>query len=285
MLEAHFAGDSQKNGPAAIPLPDCSLQEAEAFLCYLYHLPTDVQLNPDSARAIVKLAHKFDVGTALQQCDEFLAHHMKQMPLWDCGRDALEWALFAQQYHLPLLEAEAVHHIVQNFVEAERQEGFNELGQGDQTDVLLVLDTKEELPAHALYLSANSSVFSGMLEEQLTSTAKDKLPVKIPLPDCSLQEAKTFLCYLYRKDAQLTSDSAKYIVKLAHKFDMGVDSNKEILKLALFAHQYHLEKSEEKAVQSIAERLSDMDALEDFDKLNLQLLRRITKVVARKKYY
>ncbi len=48
----------------------------------------------------------------------------------DCGRDALEWALFAQQYHLPLLEAEAVHHIVQNFVEAERQEGFNELGQG-----------------------------------------------------------------------------------------------------------------------------------------------------------
>ncbi len=82
MLEAHFAGDSQKNGPAAIPLPDCSLQEAEAFLCYLYHLPTDVQLNPDSARAIVKLAHKFNVGTALQQCDEFLAHHMKQMPLW-----------------------------------------------------------------------------------------------------------------------------------------------------------------------------------------------------------
>lgn len=94
----------------------------------------------------------------------------------------------------------------------------------DQTDVLLVLDTKEELPAHALYLSANSSVFSGILEEHFTSTAKDKLPVKIPLPDCSLQEAETFLCYLYRKcaDAQLTTDSAKSIVKLAHKFDVGV---------------------------------------------------------------
>ncbi len=124
----------------------------------------------------------------------------------------------------------AVRGLVKDVISTENVphlKGFTSLFK-DQTDVLLVLDTKEELPAHALYLSANSSVFSGMLEEHFTSTAcicaKDKLPVKIPLPDCSVQEAETFLCYLYRKyaDPQLTTDSAKSIVKLAHKFDVGV---------------------------------------------------------------
>ena len=47
----------------------------------------------------------------------------------DCGKEALQWALFAQQYHLDLLEAEAVHHIVKNFVEVESLEGYDELSQ------------------------------------------------------------------------------------------------------------------------------------------------------------
>jgi hypothetical protein len=82
MLETHFASDSQSTSPATIPLPDCSLQEAQKFLCYLYAIPTDAQLTPESARAIVKLAHKFDVQMALKQCDAFLAQHAKHMPLW-----------------------------------------------------------------------------------------------------------------------------------------------------------------------------------------------------------
>ena len=73
VLEAHCSSRSHINCPARIPLPDCSLQEAEIFLCYLYRTRADAQLTPTSARAIVKLAHKFDVKVALEQCDEFLA--------------------------------------------------------------------------------------------------------------------------------------------------------------------------------------------------------------------
>ena len=45
------------------------------------------------------------------------------------GKEALQWALIAQQYHPDLLEAEAVHHIVKNFVEVESLGGYDELSQ------------------------------------------------------------------------------------------------------------------------------------------------------------
>lgn len=91
----------------------------------------------------------------------------------------------------------------------------------DLTDVLLVLTSGEKLPAHAAYLAAYSSVFSGILEAHSASRSST---ASIPLPDCSLQEAEIFLCYLYRMraDAQLTPKSALAIVKLAHKFDVRV---------------------------------------------------------------
>lgn len=92
------------------------------------------------------------------------------------------------------------------------------------TDVLLMITSGEELPAHAAYLTAYSSVFSGVLEAHCSSRSHNNCPARIPLPDCSLQEAEIFLCYLYRTraDAQLTPTSTRAIVKLAHKFDVKV---------------------------------------------------------------
>ena len=89
---------------------------------------------------------------------------------------------------------------------------------------MLLISTGEELPAHAAYLSAYSTVFAGILEAHYTSSIHDKRTARIPLPDCSLQEAQIFLCYLYRmrSDAQLSSQSARAIVKVAHKFDVRV---------------------------------------------------------------
>ena len=48
-------------------------------------------------------------------------------PLQDCGKEALQWALFAQQYHLDLLEAEAVHHIVKKLLRWSRWRGMMSL--------------------------------------------------------------------------------------------------------------------------------------------------------------
>lgn len=96
----------------------------------------------------------------------------------------------------------------------------------DQTDVLLVLDSSEILPVHALYLVAHSSIFSGILDDHFTGEGhrKFKTPTSIPLPDCSQGEAEMFLCYLYRVRAkpELTPESARCIVKLAHRFDVRV---------------------------------------------------------------
>lgn len=94
----------------------------------------------------------------------------------------------------------------------------------DQTDVILGLNSGDKLPVHALYLAACSSVFSGILEDHFASGDHKKSPTSIPLPDCSQDEAETFLCYLYRmrNNAQLTPESARSIVKLAHKFDVRV---------------------------------------------------------------
>ncbi|KAK9905060.1 hypothetical protein WJX75_008882 [Coccomyxa subellipsoidea] len=67
-------------------------------------------------------------------CDEFLAKeaaiNIRTNILWACGREALEWALFAQQYHLDLLKAEAARYIMKNYLEVETLKGFEELGQG-----------------------------------------------------------------------------------------------------------------------------------------------------------
>ena len=103
----------------------------------------------------------------------------------------------------------------------------------EQTDVLLVLDSSETLPVHALYLAAYSSVFSGILEDHFTGEDHRKSPTRIPLPDCSQGEAEMFLCYLYRmrNNPQLTPESARAVVKLAHKFDvqMALDQCDEYL--------------------------------------------------------
>ena len=82
ILEDHFSSEDHKKSPTSIPLPDCSREEAEAFLCYLYRMRTNPQLTPENARGVVELAHKFDVQMALDQCDEYLAQHAKHMPLW-----------------------------------------------------------------------------------------------------------------------------------------------------------------------------------------------------------
>jgi hypothetical protein len=73
ILEDHFSSKDHKKSPTSIPLPDCSQQEAEMFLCYLYHVRAKPELTPVSARSTVRLAHKFDVRVVLEQCDEYLA--------------------------------------------------------------------------------------------------------------------------------------------------------------------------------------------------------------------
>ena len=73
ILGDHFTGEGHRNSPTRIPLPECSPGEAKMFLCYLYRMRAKPELTPESARSIVKLAHKFDVRVALEQCDEFLA--------------------------------------------------------------------------------------------------------------------------------------------------------------------------------------------------------------------
>ncbi|BDA49780.1 hypothetical protein COCOBI_14-4000 [Coccomyxa sp. Obi] len=134
ILEAHYTSSIHDKRTARIPLPDCSLQEAQIFLCYLYRMRSDAQLSPQSARAIVKVAHKFDVRVALEQCDAFLAQqaaiNIRTNSLWACGKEGLEWALFAQQYHLDLLQEETACYIMNNYLEVETLEMFEELGQG-----------------------------------------------------------------------------------------------------------------------------------------------------------
>lgn len=91
-------------------------------------------------------------------------------------------------------------------------------------DVMLLISTGEELPAHAAYLAAYSTVFAGILEAHYASSTHDKRIARIPLPDCSLQEAQIFLCFLYRmrSEAKLCPKSARAVVKVAHKFDVRV---------------------------------------------------------------
>ena len=63
-------------------------------------------------------------------------------------------------------------------------------------DVLLVLDSKQELPVHSAFLAAHSSV----LCEILTATKPEDGVValrRVPLPDCSEQAVNALMLCLY----------------------------------------------------------------------------------------
>lgn len=88
-------------------------------------------------------------------------------------------------------------------------------------DVLLVLDSKEELPVHSTFLCAHSSVFC----EISTSTSPEDgalVPRRLPLPDCTEAAVNALLLCLYAQDAihHLSLRSAQHVTKLAHKFGL-----------------------------------------------------------------
>ena len=64
-------------------------------------------------------------------------------------------------------------------------------GFTDNADVLLILDTGEELPVHSALLCAHSQTFYDILS---TSSAEDER--RLPLPNCDKKEAVVFLQYL-----------------------------------------------------------------------------------------
>ncbi len=87
-------------------------------------------------------------------------------------------------------------------------------------DVLLTLDSGEELPVHSAFLFAHSQTFFDIL-----STSSAEAPQRLPLPNCNKHEALVFLSYLYAANPAgvLSCDieHAKIVAAFAHKFAMA----------------------------------------------------------------
>lgn len=66
----------------------------------------------------------------------------------------------------------------------------------DSADVLLVLDSGEELPVHSTFLSARSDVLSNMLSLKRQNEGK----LQLPFPNCCKESACALLKYLYALD-------------------------------------------------------------------------------------
>ncbi len=91
-------------------------------------------------------------------------------------------------------------------------------GLARSADVLLVLDSGEELPVHSAFLTAHSNLFCDMLSVARKSAEKAKLPVT----DCSKDSAVALLNYIYDTgfgDREQV-DKAQEIVHLADKLGM-----------------------------------------------------------------
>ena len=94
-----------------------------------------------------------------------------------------------------------------------KPEGFTETA-----DVLLVLDSGEEFPAHSAFLSAYSETLCNMLRT-ITPTEKETAVLRLPFPDCTKEAAKAFLLYVYADNGSqiLSSRSAELVSTLAHR--------------------------------------------------------------------
>lgn len=102
-------------------------------------------------------------------------------------------------------------------------------GFANSADVVLVIDSGEELPVHSPFLAARSDILNDMLSIQRSS--KERL--RLPFPCCSKEEACALLKYIYvmdRSDSDVTDDAPK-IMELAHRYNMGelLDSIKRAL--------------------------------------------------------
>ncbi|EIE21114.1 hypothetical protein COCSUDRAFT_48284 [Coccomyxa subellipsoidea C-169] len=86
-------------------------------------------------------------------------------------------------------------------------------------DAILILDTGEELPAHRQVLALKSEVFCGICESAPSSTGPEN-KLHIPLPDCSSEEARIFLDFIYNNTPVSDPPAAESLTKVAHKFNV-----------------------------------------------------------------
>ncbi|KAK9908499.1 hypothetical protein WJX75_008724 [Coccomyxa subellipsoidea] len=104
-----------------IPLPDCSSKEARIFLDFIYN-NTPVS-DPLAAESLTKVAHKFNVKSALQYCDNFLAQKADEDESFlqltsrrdPASRSVLDWAVMANMYSLRKLTARCELYIMKHF--------------------------------------------------------------------------------------------------------------------------------------------------------------------------
>lgn len=93
-------------------------------------------------------------------------------------------------------------------------------GVVDSADVLLILDSGEEMPVHSAFLCAHSQTFYEIL-----SASKAEGQRRLPLPSCDLKAALVFLQYLYAADTgellKTNEQSARCVAAFAHKFAMA----------------------------------------------------------------
>ena len=89
-------------------------------------------------------------------------------------------------------------------------------------DILLVLDSKKELPAHSTMLLAHSEVLCDMLTVLKAADTASTVR-RFPFPDCSEAEASAFLAYLYAEDRSnvLSTHSAELVSSVAHKYGLA----------------------------------------------------------------
>ncbi|BDA45051.1 probable BTB/POZ domain-containing protein At3g56230 [Coccomyxa sp. Obi] len=86
-------------------------------------------------------------------------------------------------------------------------------------DAILILDSGEKLPAHRQVLSLKSEVFCGICESAPAETGPES-KLHIPLPECSLEEARIFLDFIYNNTPVSDPLAAESLTKVAHKFNV-----------------------------------------------------------------
>lgn len=115
----------------------------------------------------------------------------------------------------------------------------------NSTDIILVLDSGDELPVHSAIISAHSEPLCEILtlkQGKKAKVADGKSINRVPFPDCSQSAAVSFLQYLYTLNPAevLTIKSAQSVVHLAHKFDL----EPALRQCDLFLHKFTNERGE-----------------------------------------
>jgi len=115
----------------------------------------------------------------------------------------------------------------------------------NSTDIILVLDSGDELPVHSAIISAHSEPLCEILTLKQGKKGKGndgKSMNRVPFPDCSPSAAVSFLQYLYTLNPAevLTINSAQAVVRLADKFDL----EPALRQCDLFLHKFTTQRGE-----------------------------------------